>query len=175
MLFRSGLRCVAGVIDAGCAHSFVLVGARKPRDLPQFTWVNTVLGNLKTMIGGTHKSFKFRKYASQYLGAFCYRLNHRFDVCQPVTSLISHAATFSPVPERVIRGRAEVHDWSGHPKTKRQGVVIIISTDEALLGQRHCAGACGWVTKRVAATNGWCVHPLKFRPPISAPSSPKRG
>ena len=52
-------------------------------------------------------------------------------MCQPVTSLISHAATFPPVRERVIRGRAEVNDWSGHPKTKRQGVVIIISIDEA--------------------------------------------
>ena len=28
-----GLSCFAGVIDAGCAHSLVLVGARKPRDL----------------------------------------------------------------------------------------------------------------------------------------------
>ena len=108
-----GLRCFAGVIDAGCAHSFVPVGARKPRDLPQFKWVNTVLGNLKTMISGTHKSFKFRKYASQYLGAFCYRCNHRFDLRQMVISLISHAATFPPARERVIRGRAEVHDWSG--------------------------------------------------------------
>ena len=116
-----GLSCCAGVIDAGCAHSFVLVGARKPRDLPQFKWVNTVLGNLKTMISGAHKSFKFRKYASQYHGAFCYRFNHRFDLRQLVTSLISHAATFPPARERVIRGMAEVHDWSGHPKTKRQG------------------------------------------------------
>ena len=99
----------------------IVVGALKPRDLPQFKWVNTVLGNLKTLIGGANNSFKFRKYASQYLGAFCYRFNHRFDVCQQVTRLISHAATFPPVPERVIRGRAEVHDWSGHPKTKRQG------------------------------------------------------
>ena len=64
-----GLSCCAGVIDAGCAHSFVLVGARKPRDLPQFEWVNTMLGNLKTMISGAHKSFKFRKYASLRISA----------------------------------------------------------------------------------------------------------
>jgi transposase-like protein len=105
-----GLNCFAGVIDAGCAHTFIVVGQRKPRDLPQFTWVNTVLGNLKTMISGAHKAFKFRKYASQYLGAFCYRFNHRFNLRQLVTDLISHAATSSPQRERVIRGQAEVHD-----------------------------------------------------------------
>jgi transposase-like protein len=43
-----GLARFAGVIDAGCAHSYVVVGARKPRELPQFTWVNTVLGNLNS-------------------------------------------------------------------------------------------------------------------------------
>ena len=47
-----GLACFAGVIDAGCAHSYIVVGTRKPRELPQFTWVNTVLGNLKTMVNG---------------------------------------------------------------------------------------------------------------------------
>jgi hypothetical protein len=105
-----GLNCFAGVIDAGCAHSFIVVGRRKPRDLPQFTWVNTVLANLKTMISGAYKSFKFRKYADQYLGAFCYRFNNRFDLHQLVTDLIGNAATSSPVPERRIRGAAEVHD-----------------------------------------------------------------
>lgn len=56
---NDGLNCFAGVLAAGCAHCYVVVGARKPRDLPLFTWVNTVLGNLKTMISGAHKSFKF--------------------------------------------------------------------------------------------------------------------
>ena len=47
-----GRGCFAGVIDAGCAHSFVVIGQRKPRDTAQFTWINTILGNLKAMIGG---------------------------------------------------------------------------------------------------------------------------
>ena len=108
-----GLNCFAGVIDAGCAHSYIVVGKRKPRDLPQFTWVNTVLGNLKTMIGGAHKSFNFGKYASQYLGAFCYRFNRRFDLRQLAADLVGHAATSPPVRERFIRGLAELHDESG--------------------------------------------------------------
>lgn len=105
-----GLPCFAGVIDAGCAHSYVVVGARKPRELPQFTWVNTVLGNLKTMVSGAYKSFRFRKYASQYLGAFCYRFNRRFDLYRMVGELIGHGVAATPLRERVIRGKAEVHD-----------------------------------------------------------------
>lgn len=105
-----GLACFAGVIDAGCAHSYIVVDRRKPRDLPQFTWINTVVGNLKTLISGAHKAFKFRKYASHYLGAFCYRFNRRFDLHRMVADLIGHGAIAAPLRERAIRGKAEVHD-----------------------------------------------------------------
>ena len=105
-----GLSCFAGVIDAGCAHSYIVVGSRKPRDLPQFNWVNTVLGNLKTAINGGHKAFKFAKYARSYLGAFAYRFNSRFDLPSLLHGLIFHAAASQPVRERQIRGVAEVHD-----------------------------------------------------------------
>jgi len=40
------------VTEAGCTHRAEVVGQRKPRDLPQFKWINTVLGNLKTMVSG---------------------------------------------------------------------------------------------------------------------------
>jgi hypothetical protein len=32
------------------------VGALKPRDLPEFKWINTVLSNLKTMMSGASKA-----------------------------------------------------------------------------------------------------------------------
>ena len=105
-----GLGCFAGVIDAGCAHSYIVVGKRLPREMPQFTWVNTVLGNLKTMINGAYKAFKFGKYASQYLGAFAYRFNRRVNLRSLLRDLLGHAAAASPTPERQIRGMAEVHD-----------------------------------------------------------------
>ena len=105
-----GLACFAGVIDAGCAHSYIVVGSRKPRELPQFNWVNTVLDNLKTMINGAHKAFKFIKYASHYLGAFAYRFNTRFNLQALLRGLLGHAATASPHRERQIRAMAEVHD-----------------------------------------------------------------
>ena len=105
-----GLSCFAGVIDAGCAHPYIVAGRRFPHELPQFTWVNTVLGNLKTMINGAHKAFKFAKYASQYLGAFAYRFNGRVNLRALLRDLLGHAATGSPAHERQIRGMAEIHD-----------------------------------------------------------------
>lgn len=105
-----GLSCFAGVIDAGCAHSYIVVGRRKPRDLPQFTWVNTILGNLKTMINGGYKAFKFNKYASHYLGAFAYRFNRRFNLPALLGGLLGNAATSGPTREHQIRDVAEAHD-----------------------------------------------------------------
>ena len=104
-----GLSCFAGVIDAGCSHSYVVVGQRKPRELPQFHWVNTVLGNLKTAISGAHKAFKFRKYASRYLGAFSYRFNRRLDLHAVVSDLFADAFRSPPERQRDIRGLAELH------------------------------------------------------------------
>lgn len=105
-----GLACFAGVIDAGRAPSYIGVDTRKPRELPQFTCMNTVLSNLKTMAGGAHKWFRFRKYAQHYLGAFGYRFNNRFDLGAMLTATISQATTRRPTRERQVRGMAEVHD-----------------------------------------------------------------
>ena len=71
-VLSDGLACFAAVTEAGCTHRAEVVGQRKPRDLPQFKWVNTVLGNLKTMLSGAYKAFGDRKYADRYLGAFAY-------------------------------------------------------------------------------------------------------
>jgi transposase-like protein len=107
-VLSDGLSCFAGVVDAGCAHTWVVVGDRKPRDLPQFRWVNTILGNVKTMISGAHKAFKFGKYHQRYLGAFSYRFNGRFDLRALVGGLIGHVARAKPQPERLIRRVAEL-------------------------------------------------------------------
>jgi hypothetical protein len=94
-VLSDGLNCFAGVIDADCAHTYMVVGNRKPRELPQFKWVNTVLGNLKTMVHGSYKAFDFHKYASHYLGAFAYRFDRRFDLGAMLQRLIGHAAATS--------------------------------------------------------------------------------
>ena len=99
-----GLWCFAAVADAGCIHVPTVVGALKPRDLPAFKWVNTVLGNLKTMTSGAFKALKFRKYAQPYLDAFAYRFNHRFDLRGLIASLIVDVAKTKPLSKKCIRG-----------------------------------------------------------------------
>ena len=77
---RDGLGCFAAVVDAGCLHQPIMLGALKPRDLPQFKWVNTVLGNLKTTLAGAFHALNYLKYAQRDLAAFAYRFNRRFDL-----------------------------------------------------------------------------------------------
>ena len=99
-----GLWCFAAVTEAGCIHVPRVVGALKPRDLPEFKWINTVLGNLKTMMSGAFKALKYRKYAQTYLGAFAYRFNHRFDLRNMIATLIVDVARTKPAAKRAIRG-----------------------------------------------------------------------
>jgi transposase-like protein len=98
-----GLACFVGVTDAGCQHQAVIVGTRKPRDLPEFRWVNTVLGNLKSSFGGAYHAFDFAKYGARYLAAFAYRFNRRFHLETLPMRLLVAATTAGPRPARWLR------------------------------------------------------------------------
>ena len=91
-----GLACFAGVTDADCQHQVIIAGGRKPKDLPEFCWINTVLGNLKTSLGGAYHAFDFAKYGTRNDGAFAYRFNRRFRLDTITTRLIVAAATTGP-------------------------------------------------------------------------------
>jgi transposase-like protein len=104
-----GLGCFAAVAAAGCIHLPVVVGDRKPRDLPQFAWVNTILGNLKTSLHGAYHSLGWAQHADTYLAAFAYRFNRRFDLRSLVARLIVDTARCSPHRISEIRGGAEAH------------------------------------------------------------------
>ena len=97
-VLSDGLACFAAVTDAGCQHQAIIVGGRKPKDLPEFLWLNTILGNLKTSLGGAYHAFGFAKYASRYLGAFAYRFNRRFRLDTLPTRLLVAATTIGPRP-----------------------------------------------------------------------------
>jgi hypothetical protein len=108
VVLSDGLSCFAAVTDAGCIHLPRVVGALKPKDLPEFKWINTVLGNLKTTLSGAFHALKYRKYGQTYLAAFAYRLNRRFDLRGLVATLIADVARSKPAPEKVVRrGYAE--------------------------------------------------------------------
>ena len=74
----------------------------KPSDLPEFKWINTVLGNLKTSLSGSYHAFAFRKYAGPYLAAFAYRFNRRFDLSTLHTRLIVATANCGRIPNGVF-------------------------------------------------------------------------
>jgi transposase-like protein len=106
-VLSDGLGCFAAVTDAGCVHTPRVVGALKPKDLPEFKWVNTILGNLKTTLAGAFHSLKFRKYAQHYLSAFAYRFNRRFDLPDLVAQIIVTVSRSQPVTQKHVRGNAE--------------------------------------------------------------------
>lgn len=108
-MLSDGLGCFAAVASAGCTHQAVVVGQRLPHELPQFRWVNTVLGNLKTALAGAHHAFDFAKYADNYLAGFAYRFNRRFDLRGLIARLIVDVARCQPRTERVFRGNEEIH------------------------------------------------------------------
>ncbi|MBK1646117.1 IS1595 family transposase [Thiocapsa imhoffii] len=106
-VISDGLACFAGVTDIGCTHQPTVVGTRKPKELPMFQWINTVLGNLKTGFSGAYHSFDFGKYAERYLGTIAYRFNRRFDLRALPTRLLAAATACGPRPEPWIRRVAE--------------------------------------------------------------------
>lgn len=91
----------------GCQHNPIVAGGRQPKELPKFLWINTVLGNLKTSLGGTYHSFGFAKDASRYLAAFAYRFNRRYQFATLLIYLPVATATIGPRPGAWLRPAEE--------------------------------------------------------------------
>ena len=108
IVHSDGLACFRAVATAGRTHEPVIVGGRKPKELPVFQRINTVLGNLTTSLWGSYHGFGFQKHASRYLGVFAYRFNRRFDLRTLHQRLLVAAVSCAPLPRRAIR-MAEAH------------------------------------------------------------------
>ncbi len=78
-------------------------GGKQACEIPQLKAVNTVLGNLKTAIPGTHHAFNFAKYADRYLAEYQFRFNRRFDLRALMQNLIRAAVTCKPEPVPTLR------------------------------------------------------------------------
>jgi hypothetical protein len=46
-VLSDGFGCFRGAAKASCMHVVEVAGGRKPKDLPSFQWLNTILGNVK--------------------------------------------------------------------------------------------------------------------------------
>lgn len=104
-----GLYCFKAVTEVGCYQQREVVGSgRKSTDMGCFTWVNTILGNLKNSINGTYHAFDFEKYAHRYLGEYQYRFNRRFDLVALLPRIAVAAARTGKRTERWLR---LAEDW----------------------------------------------------------------
>ena len=103
LVLSDGLACFNGVTDAHCHHQVIVAGGRKPRDLPDFKWVNTIIGNVKTSLNGAYHAFRFSKYSERYLGAIVYRFNRRFNLRELPNRLLVAAIVMGPCSSATIR------------------------------------------------------------------------
>lgn len=101
-VFSDGLACFVAVRSAGHRHSSIVTGSgRKSAKHPVFTWVNTLLGNLKMSLTGTYHSFD-HKHTARYLAEFQYRFNRRFNLSTMITRFIYAAANTLPCPDHLL-------------------------------------------------------------------------
>lgn len=99
-----GLQCFKQVSQVGASHERHVTGSgRQAAKRPEFRWVNTMLGNLKTALAGTYHSFDHTKYAARYLAEFSYRFNRRFDLAAMLPRLLRAAVVTKPLPLAVLR------------------------------------------------------------------------
>ena len=99
-----GLGCFRAVTRGGATHT-PIVSARQPQQpekIPALKWVNTLLGNLKTAVTGTHKAIR-RPYVQRSFAEFQFRFNGRHDLPGLFTTLLAAAAVGQPRTHAAIR------------------------------------------------------------------------
>lgn len=102
-----GLHCFRAIVET-CPHwSIKTGGGPSSVETPEFTWINTMLGNVKTALHGTYKAVR-GKHLGRYLGAFAYRFNRRFELGSMIERLAYVACRTAPLPYRFAT-MAEVH------------------------------------------------------------------
>jgi hypothetical protein len=65
--------------------------------------LNTIIGNVKTALSGTHHAFNFQKYGDRYLAEMAYRFNRRFHLKGLLDCLLISGIGCEPMPDRVLR------------------------------------------------------------------------
>lgn len=94
-----GLWYFDDVIHTAAKHERHVVGnnGKKAVKRPEFHWVNTLLGNLKTAMSGKYHAFDHAKYVHRYLAEFSYRFNRRFDLAGMMPRLLRAAVATHPI------------------------------------------------------------------------------
>ena len=103
IVVSDGLSCFPGVQSAGCEHEAIVTGGGPASvAIEAFTWVNTMIGNVKNSFHGTYHAVSAR-HLPRYLAEFCYRFNRRFELGEMIPRLGFVATHTPPMPERLLR------------------------------------------------------------------------
>lgn len=103
IVVSDGLGCFGAVQDAGCEHEAIVTGGGPASvTLEAFTWVNTMIGNVKNSIHGTYHAVS-EQHLPRYLAEFCYRFNRRFELADMIPRLGYASVRTPPMPERLLR------------------------------------------------------------------------
>lgn len=102
-VLSDGLACFRAVTTANYQQKAVISGGKYPNALPQFRWMNTLLGNLNTSFSGTFHAFSFEKFARRYLGGYCFRFNRRFSMAAMTKRIANAVCCCMPCTERDLR------------------------------------------------------------------------
>lgn len=102
-VFSDGLACFSHVKTVGCTHTRIVTGGGAASvSRVEFTWVNTMIGNVKNAIRGAYHAIN-HKHLPRYLAEFCYRFNRRFDLEGMLPRFCFVAVRTPPMPMRLLR------------------------------------------------------------------------
>lgn len=102
LVVSDGLACFSAVKEAGCVHQSIVTGGGVACiTLTEFTWVNTMIGNIKNAITGTYHSIN-HQHLPRYLAEFCYRFNRRFQLEDMLPRFIYVALKTPPMPGKMV-------------------------------------------------------------------------
>jgi transposase-like protein len=102
-IVSDGLPCFSAVTQAGCSYTSIVTGGG-PQSVTkeEFTWVNTMIGNVKNAITGTYHAIN-PKHLPRYLAEFCYRHNRRFQLEDMLPRFAYVAVRTPPMPGRLLK------------------------------------------------------------------------
>jgi hypothetical protein len=103
MVLTDGLACFRDIEHQPLATG----GGPASVELPEMSWVNTIIGNVKgTQRGSYHNASG--QHLPRYLAEFCYRFNRRFNLAAMLPRLAYAALRTPPMPYRLLK-LAEPH------------------------------------------------------------------
>ena len=103
LVISDGLSCFNAIESADSHHLKIVTGGGSASvELPYFTWVNTMISNVKNSMHGTYHAIK-RKHLPRYLGEFCYKFNHRYDLAGMLTQLLNDCIRTPAMPARILK------------------------------------------------------------------------